>query len=206
MQLKAAFEEGKLEIGVDEAGRGCYAGPVCAAAVVLPLHFHHPDINDSKKLKPTQRMKLREIIQQEALAYGVALVSHEEIDQINILKATFKAMHLAIAQVQSILELKKGAVVDHLLIDGNRFPAYPGIAHSCVVGGDALYLSIAAASILAKTERDLWMLQAHEQFPQYGWNKNKGYGTADHRQAIIEHGISPLHRKSFRLIPNPTLF
>ncbi|MCX6324235.1 MAG: ribonuclease HII [Sphingobacteriales bacterium] len=183
----------KFEAGVDEAGRGCYAGPVFAAAVILPKGFYHPQLNDSKKLSVKQRELLQPVIEKEALAFAVAAVDHTEIDQINILQASFKAMHLAIDQL--------GIRPRFLLIDGNRFKKYEGIEHQCIIKGDGKYASIAAASILAKTHRDAFMLQLHRQFPQYGWDKNMGYGTIIHRSAIQQHGLSPYHRKSFNIVP-----
>lgn len=189
--LKSFFQKELREAGCDEAGRGCLAGPVCAAAVILPPRFKHPLLNDSKQMSEANRIALREIIQKNALAWAVSMVDHQEIDQINILKASFKAMHKAIDQLQIKPEL--------LLIDGHLFYAYPGIRHECVVKGDATFLSIAAASVLAKTYRDDYMMQLHEQYPHYGWASNKGYGTLEHRKAISEHGLSPFHRKSFQL-------
>ena len=189
--LKSSFQKELLEAGCDEAGRGCLAGPVCAAAVILPPRFRHPLLNDSKQMSEANRYALREIIQQKALAWAVAMVDHEEIDKINILKASFKAMHMAIDKLQTKPEL--------LLIDGHMFYAYPGIRHECIVKGDATFKSIAAASVLAKTYRDDYMMTLHEQYPQYGWAANKGYGTLEHRNAIGEHGLSPFHRKSFQL-------
>lgn len=183
----------KFEAGVDEAGRGCYAGPVFAAAVILPKGFYHPQLNDSKKLSVKQRELLQPVIEKEAIAFAVAAVDHCEIDQINILQASFKAMHLAIDQL--------GIRPRFLLIDGNRFKKYEGIEHQCIIKGDGKYASIAAASILAKTHRDAFMLQLHRQFPQYGWDKNMGYGTIIHRSAIQQHGLSPYHRKSFNIVP-----
>ena len=183
----------KFEAGVDEAGRGCYAGPVFAAAVILPKGFYHPQLNDSKKLSVKQRELLQPVIEKEAVAFAVAAVDHTEIDQINILQASFKAMHLAIDQL--------GIRPRFLLIDGNRFKKYEGIEHQCIIKGDGKYASIAAASILAKTHRDAFMLQLHRQFPQYGWDKNMGYGTIIHRSAIQQHGLSPYHRKSFNIVP-----
>jgi ribonuclease HII len=189
--LKAFLKKELIEAGCDEAGRGCLAGPVFAAAVILPKGFKHPHINDSKQLSHTQREELRPLIEGQALAYAVAMVSHEEIDQINILKASFKAMHLAIDNLKIRPQL--------LLIDGNRFSPYFGIPHQCVVQGDGIYMSIAAASILAKTHRDEYMLNLHAQYPQYGWEQNKGYGTPLHLQGIKEHGLSPYHRKTFKV-------
>ena len=191
--LQPYYQDKKTEAGCDEAGRGCLAGPVFAAAVILPKKFSHPLLNDSKQVTEANRNILRQVIEEKALAFAVAQVDHEEIDRINILKASFKAMHLALDQ----LTKKPGL----LLIDGNRFVPYDKIPHQCIIHGDALYRSIAAASILAKTYRDEYMLQLHEEFPHYGWDKNKGYGTAVHRKAIIEHGPCMYHRKSFTLIP-----
>jgi ribonuclease HII len=191
--LQPFYQNRLIEAGCDEAGRGCYAGPVFAAAVILPNNFHHPLLNDSKQLSEPQRYLLRPIIETEAIAFAVAQCSVEEIDTINILKASFTAMHKAIAQLNTPPGL--------LLIDGNRFISYKKIPHQCIIKGDGLYASIAAASVLAKTYRDDCMLQLHPQFPQYGWNKNKGYGTAQHRAAIAAHGICPHHRKSFNIIP-----
>lgn len=191
--LQPFYQEEFLEAGCDEAGRGCYAGPVHAAAVILPVDFFHPLLNDSKQLSEKQRDELRPVIEKEAIAFAVAAVDNEEIDQVNILKASFKAMHLAIDQ----LHKRPGL----LLIDGNRFIPYQKIPHQCFVKGDGRFASIAAASILAKTYRDEYMYRIHEEFPQYGWNRNKGYGTAVHRKAIEEHGLCRFHRKSFRLLP-----
>lgn len=184
------LEEG-LEAGCDEAGRGCYAGPVFAAAVILPKSFSHPLLNDSKKLSEAQRLALRPVIEEQALAWAVASVSNEEIDEINILRASFKAMHLAIDKLPTR--------PDRLLIDGNRFSAHAEIPHHCIVQGDGKLASIAAASIIAKTERDAFMMRLHEAFPVYCWNRNKGYGTADHRKAIEKYGLCEHHRKSFNL-------
>ena len=192
--LKTYFQQELTEAGCDEAGRGCYAGPVFAAAVILPEDFYHPLLNDSKQVKEKQRNELRKVIEENAIAFGVGMVSHTEIDQINILKASFKAMHLAIDQ----LKIKP----QFLLIDGNRFIPYKKIKHQCIVKGDAIYASIAAASILAKTYRDDWMMNLHNEFPQYNWKKNKGYGTAEHRKAIEEFGLCQYHRKSFNILPN----
>lgn len=191
--LAACYKREGVEAGCDEAGRGCLAGPVCAAAVILPQGFHHPLLNDSKQLKEKDREFLRPVIEQEAVAFAVAMIDHEEIDQINILKASIKAMHLAVGKLAIRPEF--------LLIDGNRFTPYPDILHECFVKGDGRFAPIAAASILAKTYRDDYMKNLHEEFPQYGWDKNKGYPTIAHRQAIREHGVSEYHRKSFRLLP-----
>lgn len=188
--LKFSFGEGLIEAGCDEAGRGCLAGPVFAAAVILPEGFSHPLLNDSKQLSEAERDNLRPIIEEQALAWAVSMCTHEEIDEINILKASFKAMHTAIDNLPIRPEL--------LLIDGNRFPPYLGIPHQCVIKGDGIYMSIAAASILAKTHRDEYMMQLHEQFPHYGWDRNKGYGTIGHRRQMMQHGSSPYHRKTFK--------
>lgn len=188
--MKLRFQKELIEAGCDEAGRGCLAGPVFAAAVILPQRFSHPLLNDSKQLTADERNKLRPIIERKAVAWAVAMVDHEEIDRINILKASFKAMHLAVDQ----LATRPGL----LLIDGNRFTPYFGILHHCIVQGDALYSSIAAASILAKTHRDEYMQKLHLEYPHYGWNENKGYGTPFHREQLKLHGESPFHRKSFK--------
>ncbi len=194
--LQSHYQDKVVEAGIDEAGRGCYAGPVFAAAVILPANFYHPLLNDSKQVKEKERDLLRSIIEKESLAYAVASVDHLQIDRINILQATYKAMHLAIAQLQSSPAF--------LLIDGNRFKPYKKIPHQCIVKGDGKIASIAAASILAKTYRDAFMQEAHLLYPQYGWNKNKGYGTAIHRAAIAKHGLCDLHRKSFNIIASPS--
>lgn len=183
---------GLMECGCDEAGRGCLAGPVVAAAVILPKRFAHPLLNDSKQLTETQRELLRPIIEAEALSWGIGVCSPEEIDQLNILQASITAMHRAIDQLVLSPEL--------LLIDGNRFRPYPGIPHECIVKGDATYRSIAAASILAKTERDRMMLELALQYPGYGFAEHKGYPTPQHRAALAELGPSPVHRLSFRLL------
>lgn len=188
--LKRSFSKGIVEAGCDEAGRGCLAGPVFAAAVILPPKFSHSLLNDSKQLTHEEREELRPIIETKALAWAVAMCTHEEIDTINILKASFKAMHLAVDQLAVRPEL--------LLIDGNRFSPYFGISHQCVIKGDATYMSIAAASILAKTHRDEYMMNLHTEFPHYGWDNNKGYGTIHHRRQMMQHGISPYHRKTFK--------
>jgi len=190
--LQLYLQEDRIEAGCDEAGRGCLAGPVVAAAVILPADFENQLLNDSKKLSEKQRYLLRPIIEDQAVAFGVGVVSHTEIDEINILNASFLAMHRAIDQLKQKPE--------HLLIDGNRFNAYPEIGHTCVVKGDGKLLPIAAASILAKTYRDDLMNELHQQFPKYAWDKNKGYPTKAHRQAIEQFGVSPHHRLSFRLL------
>ena len=180
-----------IEAGCDEAGRGCLAGPVVAAAVILKKDADYPELNDSKQLTEKKRMQLREVIMAEALTYGIGIVTAEEIDKINILNASFLAMHRALDELKLQPQI--------LLIDGNRFKPYHDIKHVCIVGGDAKYQSIAAASILAKTTRDMLMEQYDEQFPVYNWKKNKGYPTLEHKRAIAEHGISPLHRKTFNM-------
>jgi ribonuclease HII len=182
-----------LEAGLDEAGRGCYAGPVFAAAVILPKDFYHPLLNDSKQLNEKQRELLRLVVEKESIAFAVASVDNETIDKINILQASFTAMHLSIDALQTRPEF--------LLIDGNRFRSYAAIPHQCIIKGDGKYASIAAASILAKTYRDAFMQQIHATFPYYGWDKNKGYGTAVHRKAIEQYGLCCHHRKSFKIQP-----
>ena len=182
----------QFEAGIDEAGRGCLAGPVTAAAVIMPKSFELSSVDDSKKLSREQRLELRPVIEKEALAYSVVHISHQIIDKINILQATFKAMHQCVDELSIRPEL--------LLIDGNRFPAYLGIIHQCIVKGDAKYQSIAAASILAKTYRDEYMEKLHQKHPQYGWISNKGYPTNKHRSAIKEFGPTKYHRTSFTLI------
>lgn len=184
------------EAGCDEAGRGCLAGPVFAAAVILPPDYDNPVLNDSKQLSEKVRYRLRPEIEQDALAWSVGVVSAEEIDKINILNASILAMHRAIDG----LKLRPG----HLIIDGNRFKKYREIAHQCIVKGDGKYLSIAAASILAKTYRDDYMNAIHHDYPMYNWLSNKGYPTIVHRNAIREYGISPHHRKTFRLLETQT--
>jgi ribonuclease HII len=189
--LKAYHQNTLVEAGCDEAGRGCYAGPVFAAAVVLPRDFFHPLLNDSKLLSAEIRYELRTYIEARAIDYAVEQVSNEEIDEINILKASFKAMHLAIEK------LKKRP--QFLLIDGHMFYKYKRVPHQCVIKGDGIYASIAAASILAKTYRDDHMRRLHYEYPHYGWFNNKGYGTAEHRKGIEMHGLCPHHRKSFNI-------
>jgi ribonuclease HII len=191
--LPSFLDINKIEAGVDEAGRGCYAGPVFAAAVILPKDFFHPLLNDSKKLSEKQRDILRPIIEKESIAFGVAPVDNEEIDQINILQASYKAMHLSIDQLKP--------KPNSLLIDGNRFKLYKKISHQCIVKGDGKFACIAAASILAKTYRDEYMNLIHKEFPDYEWDKNKGYGTAVHRSAIERMGLCKYHRKSFNILP-----
>ena len=190
--LKKCYQKESIETGCDEAGRGCFAGPVFAAAVILPRRFFHPLLNDSKQVAEPHRNELRDYIEKNAICYAVAMVSNDEIDQINILQASLKAMHLAIDQ----LTVEPGL----LLIDGNRFNRYKNIPHQCIVEGDAQYASIAAASILAKTHRDAYMQHLHLEFPHYHWHHNKGYGTLKHRAAIAEHGLCKYHRKSFNIL------
>ena len=190
--LKPFLHKDLIEAGCDEAGRGCLAGAVYAAAVILPPDFKNDLLNDSKQLTEKQRYALREVIEREALAWAVGIVSPEEIDRINILNASFLAMHRAVDQLK--------VRPQHLLIDGNRFNPYPGVPHTTVVKGDATFLSIAAASILAKTYRDDYMMKLHEEYPVYDWKGNKGYPTKKHRAAIKEYGTTPYHRMSFNLL------
>ena len=197
--LEPYLIKGRIEAGCDEAGRGCLAGPVTAAAVILPEDFHNELLNDSKQLTERQRELLRPIIEREAIAWAVAFVSPQEIDEINILRASFTAMHRAIDQLTTRPEA--------LLIDGNRFIKYQDIPHTCIVKGDGKMMSIAAASVLAKTHRDEYMQRIAQDFPQSAWDKNKGYPTPAHRAAIELHGATPHHRMSFQLLnPQLTLF
>ena len=189
--LSPFYKENQVEAGCDEAGRGCLAGPVVAAAVILPTDFSHPDINDSKKLTEKKRNYLRKVVEDSAIAFAVAIVDAETIDSINILNASILGMHRALDQLS--------VVPDFVLVDGNRFKKYKEIPHKCIVKGDGIYASIAAASILAKTYRDELMEGLNLEFPDYGWDKNKGYPTATHRAAIEQFGITPYHRKSFSL-------
>ena len=189
--LQSYLYKTKKEAGIDEAGRGCFAGPVFAAAVMLPKDFTHPFLNDSKLLSIKQREELRPIIEKESIAFSVAAVCNNEIDSINILQASFKAMHIALNN------LKKQP--DLLLIDGNRFKSYGNIKHKCIIQGDGIYASIAAASVLAKTYRDEYMDTIHDEYDHYAWNTNKGYGTKEHRRAIMEKGICKYHRKTFNI-------
>ena len=198
MNLKPFYTENLIEAGCDEAGRGCIAGPVVAAAVILPRGMDFPEFDDSKKLTEKQREKLRIKVIENAEAYGIGIVSAEEIDEINILNASFLAMHRAIDQLTIRPEL--------LLIDGNRFNKYHDIKHQCIVGGDAKYQSIAAASILAKTTRDHIMQDLDSQYPAYNWKQNKGYPTIEHKNAVAEHGMSPYHRKTFNMSIQLKLF
>lgn len=193
MALQLFYQTKLIEAGCDEAGRGCYAGPVFAAAVILPKKFYHPLLNDSKQVKETDRTQLRSFIEQNAISFGVAKIDSEEIDSINILKASFKAMHLAIDALKKAPQL--------LLIDGNRFTKYKTTPHHCIIKGDGKFASIAAASILAKTYRDEYMQQLHKEFPMYQWHQNKGYGTLPHRKAIENYGLCKYHRKSFNILP-----
>ena len=186
------LQEGRIEAGCDEAGRGCLAGAVYAAAVILPPDFHNEQLNDSKQLTERRRYALREVIEREALAWAVGVVPPEEIDRINILNASFLAMHRALDQLQIRPQ--------HLLIDGNRFNPYRDLPHTTVVKGDGKYLSIAAASILAKTYRDDYMHRLAEEYPLYDWHQNKGYPTRKHRDAIARYGATPYHRQSFNLL------
>ncbi len=192
--LKPFFDKNIIEVGCDEAGRGCLAGPVVAAAVILPKKFRNKELNDSKKLTKHQRDLLNPIIKKEAMAWAIGIISHKEIDIINILNASFKAMHVAISQLKIKPEL--------ILVDGNRFNKYETIDHKCIIKGDSKYMSIAAASVLAKTYRDEIMCQLHDKNPAYLWSKNKGYPTKEHREAIKNHGISEYHRMSFTLLKN----
>jgi ribonuclease HII len=187
--LQSRFSPDLIEAGCDEAGRGCLAGPVFAAAVILPMGYRNELLDDSKKLTVKQRYLLRPIIESQAMAWAVASVSNQEIDEINILNASFLAMHKALKSLPAIPQL--------LLIDGNRFTPYQGIPHQCIVKGDGKYMSIAAASILAKTYRDDFMIHIHREYPVYNWISNKGYPSKLHREMIIEYGISPFHRKTF---------
>ncbi len=191
--LRSYFQKILVEAGCDEAGRGCLAGPVYAAAVILPKDYQNKILNDSKQISEKKRELLRIEIEKEAIAFGVGIVDNIEIDEINILNASFLAMHRALDQLKTKPEL--------LLIDGNRFNPYTNIPHKCIVKGDAKFLSIAAASILAKTYRDDFMLVAHQKHPEYAWNKNKGYPTKEHRSAIKKIGTTNIHRMSFKLLP-----
>lgn len=191
--LQSFYQTELIEAGSDEAGRGCYAGPVFAGAVVLPVDFYHPLLNDSKQVAAKEREILKKVIESSAIAWAVASVDNTEIDHINILQASYKAMHQAIDQLIPKPQL--------LLIDGNRFIPYKKTPHHCIIKGDGIYSSIAAASILAKTYRDAYMQQLHQEFPHYGWDKNKGYGTLQHRTAIEKYGLCKYHRKSYAIEP-----
>lgn len=192
--LQKYYHKNKLEAGCDEAGRGCYAGAVFAAAVILPKNFNHPLLNDSKQVKEKDRLLLRDYILKKAKCYSIASVNSIEIDETNILKASIKAMHLAIDGLKT--------KPNFLLIDGNKFYPYKKIDHECIIKGDEKFASIAAASILAKTSRDEYMKALHSEFPMYGWDNNKGYGTLQHRKAIEQFGLTIYHRKSFNITPN----
>lgn len=192
--LKAFFQKALLEAGCDEAGRGCLAGPVVAAAVILPKKYRHKVLNDSKQLTEKQRMELRETIMKDAMAYGIGVASPKEIDDINILNASYLAMHRAIDQLKITPEL--------LLIDGNRFKPHNDIPFECIIKGDGKYYSIAAASVLAKTHRDILMRELSDEFPEYGWQTNVGYPTQKHRTAIREQGVTKHHRMTFQLLPS----
>lgn len=197
MTLKTQYSNFDLECGTDEAGRGCLAGPVTAAAVILPSNFNNNILNDSKQLSEKKRMMLKPIIERESLSYGVQHIFEDEIDTINILNASIKAMHGSISQLNT--------KPDYIIVDGNKFNPYNTIPHQTIIKGDSKYLNIAAASILAKTYRDLYMEKIHEEFPMYNWKKNKGYPTKEHRTAIEKYGVTKYHRKSFRLLPEQYL-
>jgi len=187
--LRSSFSDHLIEAGCDEAGRGCLAGPVFAAAVIFPHNYVNEQLNDSKKITASQRNILRPVIEKEALAWAVAIVDNQEIDRINILKASIKAMHLALDKLLLKPEL--------ILVDGNRFKSYKNIDHQCIIKGDGIFLSIAAASVLAKTYRDEYMMKLNEMYPQYGWDRNKGYPTLEHRKAILSLGFTSFHRQTF---------
>jgi len=194
MKLKKYYLKDIIEVGADEAGRGCLAGPVVAAAVILADDFEHPLLNDSKQLTQKQREEIRPFIEKNAISYGVSFVFEDKIDEINILQASLLAMHEAIE--------KMSIIPQHIIVDGNKFNPYKKIPHTTIVKGDASYMSIAAASILAKTHRDMYMEKIDVEFPNYCWRKNKGYPTLEHREALIAFGISKYHRKSFKLFPD----
>jgi ribonuclease HII len=197
LALKTQFSNFDFECGTDEAGRGCLAGPVTAAAVILSADYSNSILNDSKQLSEKKRMSLKPIIEKQSLSYGVQHIFEDEIDTINILNASIKAMHGAIAQLNII--------PNYIIVDGNKFKPYNAIPHQTIIKGDGKYLNIAAASILAKTYRDLYMQKIHEEFPMYNWKKNKGYPTKEHRAAIEKYGVTKYHRKSFRLLPEQYL-
>ena len=198
IMLLQNFSGFKLEVGTDEAGRGCLAGPVVAAAVILPINFAHSFLNDSKQLTEKQRFELKPIIEEQAISYGVGFVWQDEIDKINILNASILAMHKSIKQLDT--------KADFIIVDGNRFKNYKDIPHETIIKGDSKYLSIAAASVLAKTYRDLYMEKIHNDFSHYNWKQNKGYPTKQHREAIRNYGVTDHHRKSFRLLPEQIQF
>ena len=193
MGLKKRYLKNSIEVGTDEAGRGCLAGPVVAAAVILPEDFEHPLLNDSKQLTEKQRELLRPFIEKNAIAYGVSYINEQKIDEINILQASILAMHKAIEKLT--------VTPEHIIVDGNKFKPYRNIPYKTIVKGDAKFMSIAAASVLAKTYRDEFMQKIDLEFPAYFWKKNKGYPTKQHREAIREFGITSYHRKTFRLLP-----
>lgn len=193
INLEICYRKDVFEAGCDEAGRGCFAGPVFAAAVILPKDFFHPLLNDSKQIRAPIREELKTYIQENALAWAVAMIDVQEIDGSNILKASQKAMHLALDHLKTTPQ--------HIAVDGNYFTPYKNIPHQCIIKGDGKYANIAAASILAKTHRDAYMQALHEKFPQYNWQANKGYGTMEHRNAIATHGLCMHHRKSFNIFP-----
>ena len=197
MPLKSYFLKGRLEAGCDEAGRGCLAGPVFAAAVILPERFRCPGLNDSKQVPPDDREVMRGLIEKNAIAWAVARIEANVIDRINILRASIQAMHNALRMLQ--------VRPDFILIDGNRFYPYEDIEHTCVIGGDGYYRAIAAASILAKTHRDEYMRKLHQTYPVYGWDHNKGYGTEFHRDSITQHGLTDEHRRSFKYVEESAL-
>jgi ribonuclease HII len=192
--LKINYSGFALEAGTDEAGRGCLCGPVVAAAVILPQNFEHPFLNDSKQLTEKQRRELRPFIEENALCFGVSFVDEKEVDQINVLQASITGMHRSVAQLKPLPE--------YIIVDGNKFKPYNKIPHQTIVKGDAKYLSIAAASVLAKTYRDEFMEKIHQEYPMYHWKQNKGYPTKQHREAIREFGITKYHRKTFKLLPD----
>jgi ribonuclease HII len=194
MELKKQYIKNVIEVGTDEAGRGCLAGPVVAAAVILPKNFKHPLLNDSKQLTEKQREQLRPLIEEQAVAFGVAFVDETKIDEINILQASILAMHKSIEKLTTTPE--------HIIVDGNKFKQYKNIPHTTIVKGDAKFMNIAAASVLAKTYRDDFMHKLDSEFPQYFWKRNKGYPTKQHRDAIRKFGVTNYHRKSFKLLPN----
>ena len=196
--LKNNFSGYQFEVGTDEAGRGCLSGPVVAAAVILPLDYHNKLLNDSKQLSEAKRKKLRPIIEKDALAFGVSFVNEKEVDQLNVLQASITGMQRAIAMMSITPE--------YIIVDGNKFKPYKDVPFETIVKGDAKYLSIAAASVLAKTYRDDFMEKIHEEFPFYNWKNNKGYPTKEHRKAIQEYGITKYHRKTFKLLPSQLKF
>ncbi|CAM1355688.1 ribonuclease HII [Tenacibaculum ascidiaceicola] len=191
--LQLNYSGCKFEAGTDEAGRGCLSGPVVAAAVILPDNFQHELLNDSKQISEKKRQKLRPYIEEHALSYGVSFIHQEEVDELNVLQASITGMHRSIEQLSIQPEF--------IIVDGNKFKPFEEIPHQTIVKGDAKFMSIAAASVLAKTYRDEYMVKIHQEFPQYNWQKNKGYPTKEHREAIRQFGATPYHRKSFKLLP-----